>query len=55
MRAEGVVRDAHGVHAELPVGGAVHGHVREVAAVVRGVRAAQDDLAALRRARVPAP
>lgn len=54
LLAEGVSGDFDGVHVELPVGGAVHGHVGEVPAEVRGVRAAQDHLPALRRARVPA-
>lgn len=52
LGAEGVSGERDAVHAEAPVGG-LHGHVGEVAAVVRRVRPAQDDLPALRRARVP--
>lgn len=54
VEAEALALHAHAVHAELPVGGARDGHVGHVAGVVRRVRAAQDDLAARRRRRVPA-
>lgn len=52
--AEHVSFHGHLVHGELPVGGFAERHVREVPAVMSGVRPAQDDLAALRRRRISA-